>query len=87
MKILAKQLLHLPVETQSGMRLGEIDDMEMDIDQHNVLRYVVRPAFVPRPFAKELIITPTEVVSITAVKMIVKDGVVPVGDTVPSAAA
>ena len=40
-----KKILHLPVYTESGEKLGEVFDVEMDVDTHMVLRYFVRPNF------------------------------------------
>ncbi len=77
MVIPAKQLLHLRVETESGEHLGEVSGFDVDIDQHLVMRYLVKSSHLPKPFATELVISRAEVKSITAEKMIVEDGAVP----------
>ena len=74
MNLSPHQVLGLPVETKSGTRLGIIVDFEIDSDQQVVARYMVKPAFVPRVLARELIIGASQVVSITNKKMVVEDG-------------
>lgn len=87
MLIQAKQLLHLPVESVAGIRLGEISGFDIDIELHTVSRYLVKTSYLPRPFATELVVSPKEVVSITAEKMVVEDGVVPAANAVPTPAS
>lgn len=67
-----KTLLHLPVFTESGVHLGRIHDLELDVDTHHVRHYIVEPGF----FGKEYyLITPMQIKSITAEKIIVDDTV------------
>lgn len=67
-----KNLLHLPVETKSGSKLGKVVEINLDTDGHLVREYIVRPAlFSQRTF----LIRPVQVVAVTAEKMIVEDGV------------
>ena len=73
----AKQLLHLPVETEGGTHLGEISRVNIDVERHIVSNYIVKSSLLPRLFAEELMIAPSQVVSITAKKMTVEDSVVP----------
>lgn len=78
MQLSHRQILGLSVETQSGQKLGVVASFEIDTEQQVILRYIVRPALVPRLLAKELIISAGQVVSLTNEKMVVVDGVVPV---------
>ena len=41
-----QKLLRLPVYTESGIKLGRIFDLEMDVDAQTVIRYFVRPNFL-----------------------------------------
>jgi sporulation protein YlmC with PRC-barrel domain len=81
MQLSHRQLLHLPVETKSGARLGVVASFEIDSEQQVVTRYTVRTAPLPKFLADELIIAPSQVVSITNEKMVVEDGVMPVAAT------
>jgi sporulation protein YlmC with PRC-barrel domain len=83
MMIALEKLIHLPVETASGDKLGVVSSLNLDIDRHLVMSYIVKPSLVPRLLAKELIIGPQQVVSIMADKMVVEDGVVTAGATSP----
>jgi sporulation protein YlmC with PRC-barrel domain len=74
MLITIKKLLNLPVITQSGSKLGGVRDIELDIDSHLVRAYHVGHKL---PGMEKHLITPTQVVSITVEKMIVKDGIMP----------
>ena len=67
-------LLHLPVVTVSGQSLGKVRGFEIDADQHVILRYIVRPAnLIANLVATDLIITPPQVLSLSAERMVVED--------------
>ena len=66
-------LLELPVYTQSGVKLGKIFDLELDIDNQMVLRYLVRPNFISM---QRFLIQAAQVQEITKEKIIVDDTVV-----------
>ncbi|PIZ93850.1 MAG: hypothetical protein CO029_03515 [Candidatus Magasanikbacteria bacterium CG_4_9_14_0_2_um_filter_41_10] len=74
MRITYKQLKKLPVVTQSGQELGSVHDAVIDIEAHVIALYEVSSSVLS---TKKYSITPTQVVSITEEKMIVKDAVVP----------
>lgn len=76
MQLSSRQVIGLPVETKSGLKLGVVADFEIDTEQQAVARYVVKPALVPRLLARELMVGASQVVSITNEKIIVEDGVV-----------
>lgn len=72
-----RDLLRLPVTTQSGEFLGRVSDVELELESATIRAYLVSPSFVKGLFSSEhYIITPSQVVSIGSDKMIVKDGVV-----------
>ena len=74
MKINFKKLHELPVETESGLLLGNIDDCELDIENHNVVKYlVVHRKLLTK--GQELLVSPNQIVSITTEKVIVQDNV------------
>ena len=66
-------LLELPVYTQSGVKLGKIFDLELDIENQMVLRYLVRPNFISM---QRFLIQAAQVQEITKEKIIVDDTVV-----------
>lgn len=72
-----QQLLHLPVETISGLKLGFIIAFDVETEQQVVTRYYVRAGLLARPFASELIISASQVVSLTNEKMVVEEAVAP----------
>ena len=59
---------NLPVFTQSGVKLGQITDIEIDLDSQSILRYVVKRGIVSRD---TLLIHRGQVISITDEKMTV----------------
>lgn len=70
------QLNHLPVQTESGQKVGIVDGVTIDIDSHSVWRYEIKPAKVLAAlFSKSLLISPAQVISISAQVMIVEDTV------------
>lgn len=42
MRLNFKQLKKLPVETMSGTRIGKVQDIVMDLDDHGVVQYIVK---------------------------------------------
>ena len=72
--ITSKKLIGLEVFTEAGSYLGKVSDLEIDIDTHAVLRYIVKSR-LGGIMPKELIIGVAEVISISLEKMIVRDTV------------
>jgi len=68
--ITSKQLIGLPVYTESGTYLGKVADFEIDAATQGVLRYIVKGKI----FAEKLIIAATQVVSLGPDRIIVRDG-------------
>jgi sporulation protein YlmC with PRC-barrel domain len=76
MKIAWSQLYHLPVQTESGQKVGLVEGVTVDIDAHSVASYEVKPAkMLTALFSRTLLISPAQVVSISSEIMIVKDSV------------
>jgi sporulation protein YlmC with PRC-barrel domain len=67
-----KKLMHLPTCTESGVRLGLIQDIEFDLENHSVRSYTVGAKF----FSKEIYrIRPAQIKEINAEKIVVEDAV------------
>ena len=75
MKILSSDLINLPVFTQSGQYLGRISDFEVDIESHTVSRYYVKTGLIKGLWHQQLMIAPSQVISISKEKMVVEDNV------------
>lgn len=74
MKISWQQLYRLPVRTESGQVLGSIEGVSLDTESQAVFQYHIKPSrAILGLFAKELLVSPAVVVSITAEAMVVKD--------------
>jgi len=73
MRISYKQLKKLPVVTESGTELGSVHDVILDVDTHGIVQYEITPSMLS---SKMYTVNQEQVVSITAEKMIVKDGAV-----------
>lgn len=69
-----KQLLQLPVETRSGQSIGRVVDLEFDAAEQRIWRYHVSQGSVF--FKNKLLISPSQVISLSEQKMVVEDGVV-----------
>lgn len=82
MQISWSQLLHLPVVTQSGQKIGVVEGVTLDVGLHAVSQYEVKPGgAVAALLRKTFLVSPAEVISITAEQMTVKDTVTPVQAT------
>lgn len=73
MLIKHKQLIGLLVETQSGEKLGRVDGFNLETDSHLIFQYLVKPAGLSKIFSHELIINRSQVISLSAEKMVVDD--------------
>ena len=76
MQISDKQLFHLPVYTQSGEWVGRILRFSVDCDNQLVGEYIVAKFPYIQMLANERAVPRTAVISITAEKMIVDDGMI-----------
>ncbi|MEK7680669.1 MAG: PRC-barrel domain-containing protein [Patescibacteria group bacterium] len=70
MNINLHKLTNLPVHTESGQKLGKVYDLEIDIDTHNVQRYLVRNNILS---AKFFLIQNSQIKSISDEKIVVYD--------------
>ena len=74
MKLSHKQLINLLVYTQSGDRLGKVEDFNIDIDSQSILEYKIKPSNIVAGLIKnDFIISRGQVIEITDKKMIVED--------------
>lgn len=64
-----EQLKHLPVQTKSGQVLGKVTGIIFDPETHGILQYEVKQG----TFGGVLLISISQVVSISAERMIVDD--------------
>ncbi len=65
-------LLHLPVFTESEIKLGKVHDLNLDIESHCVNSYIVRASLI----SKTYLIKPSQIVSVGKEKIIVEDAVI-----------
>lgn len=79
MRITSKQLHNLLVKTQSGQELGSLDYFDIDIESHSVQHYYIASHNLVERFlklGKDLMIHPTQVISINENEMIVQDSLI-----------
>ncbi len=77
MTIGRKDLSKLPVQTQSGQKLGHVVDYDIDEGTHRILRYHIKSSkLLQELFSGELIVPVERVVSLTRDRMIIEDAVV-----------
>jgi sporulation protein YlmC with PRC-barrel domain len=78
MRLTTKDLISLPVETKSGEKLGKIASFDIDSETQQIVCYCVKSLNPIKDliFQDQLIISPTQVISITAKKMVVEDNVI-----------
>ncbi|MEK7189049.1 MAG: PRC-barrel domain-containing protein [Patescibacteria group bacterium] len=71
-----KNILDLPVETQSGVRLGKVESVVVEIETQSVYQYQVKPGGISHLFGKaSLLVHRDQVLAITKEKMTVEDSV------------
>ncbi|PIT87100.1 MAG: hypothetical protein COU31_04990 [Candidatus Magasanikbacteria bacterium CG10_big_fil_rev_8_21_14_0_10_40_10] len=74
MLLKAKKIIDLPVYTNSGVKLGKVADIDIEIDSQAVNSYEVRHGLIG---GQSLIIKPVQVISLSVKKMIVDDNLAP----------
>lgn len=72
MRLSLKKLIDLPVETEIGESLGKVIDLNLDINNHTVIDYVIQFGLVKR---QKLLVKPVQVIKITNEKMVVDDAI------------
>ncbi|HLD00064.1 MAG TPA: PRC-barrel domain-containing protein [Patescibacteria group bacterium] len=73
----SRDLLGLNVETESGERLGNITDFDIDLDGQRISAYQVKSSkILGGLFRRSLLIRPEQVVAISAKAMIVADSAI-----------
>lgn len=77
MRITYHHLRRLPVFTERGTSLGVVVDIELDVESHAVIAYLVQSGI--RWLGRAHRISPSQVISITNDRMTVKDAVIPEG--------
>lgn len=76
MQLSWEQLESLPVQTQGGQKLGVVQGVTIEIDEHRVVHYQVKPSTILAAlFKKPFLISPQQVISLSAELMIVSDSV------------
>jgi len=71
------KLIGLSVFTQMGEPLGKVGGFEIDTDTHKIERYHIKSRdLIKELFGHELIVSASQVISISEEKMIVEDGVI-----------
>lgn len=78
MKISSKQLIHLPVITESGQELGTVGHFDVDVESHVISHYYIASDHIIKRFLKwerDLMITPQQVVSMSESQMVVQNTV------------
>ncbi len=70
MIISLQQFLHLPVHTESGVKLGTVFDLEIDTESQIILRYSVRSNFLS---VKHFLIQRSQIKEIKAAEIVVYD--------------
>lgn len=69
------KLKGLSVFSQSGLRLGQVVDLEIDSDTQSILRYLVQRGRLVGRFQEPLLIHRSQVISISSERMVVEDAV------------
>jgi sporulation protein YlmC with PRC-barrel domain len=68
------QLYNLPVETESGIRLGRVVDVEVDPESHIIHTYLVRPSRLTHPLVRGCLrVGRSQVIAIQSDRIIVED--------------
>lgn len=78
-----QKLIHMPVYTQSGVKLGHIYDLEIDVETHHIRKYLIGPRFIGK---ETYLVTPAQILDITKDKIIVEDTIIKESEVEPKKA-
>lgn len=88
MNLKKKDLLNLPVYTQSGQHLGRISDFEFEPSTQTILKYHVKSGgLIKELLQDELLVNREQVLVITHDKMTVEDSLAAISETKKSPAS
>ena len=73
MKISSNDLINLPVYTESGQHLGRIISFDINIDNYLIEKFYIKTGLIQGLWHEQLVIDPSQVISITKDKLIVED--------------
>lgn len=77
MRIRKREIINLPVYSESGQHLGRVVDFEFDSASHIILIYYVRSKdIIKELLQKELLVSKDQVLSIDQEKMVVEDNTI-----------
>jgi sporulation protein YlmC with PRC-barrel domain len=80
MRINSKQLIGLPVETQGGVALGKVGSVDVETETGKIAALHVKTrGVIPGLMDEELLIDWTQIVEITAKRVVVADTAIPEG--------
>lgn len=69
-----RHLVGLRVVTRAGRVVGQIKRVHINVDTHTVVHYIVGQGVLPNVFGNELLISPSQVLSISNKVMTILDG-------------
>ena len=76
MNLSSKDLINLPVYTESGKFLGKVVSFEVEQDTQQIAKYYIKAGNIAADLlgeSKELIVAQKQVISLTEEKMVVED--------------
>ncbi|GEM_PF-1272211 len=76
MTLTSKQLINLPVFTESGIRIGKINYLEINEKEHLVEKYAVKISGITQLIPAILLISPKQIIEINSERMIVDENIV-----------
>jgi sporulation protein YlmC with PRC-barrel domain len=82
MNIHSKELIGLPAHTRSGLVIGKVASLDIDMETGRIANFYVKSGnLVTGLLADELMISWASVIELTSEALIVADNTVPVGAT------
>ncbi len=76
MTLSSKQLINLPVFTESGIKIGKIAYLELNEKEHFVEKYAIKNSGFRQLIPAVLLISPQQIVEVTLEKVTVEDNII-----------
>lgn len=73
MTLTSKQLINLPVVTESGIKIGKVGYLEFNEKDHTIEKYAVKTSGIMQLIPAILLIAPKQIIEISSEQMVVEE--------------
>lgn len=76
MTLTSKQIVNLPVFTESGIKVGKVSFLELNEKEHVVEKYVIKTSSLMQLMPAVILVSPKQIIEINSKKVIVEENII-----------